>query len=66
MLSCGKANPCYHLTPFCPNCGDAMQKTTGMTPIELEILRADLPETTQTETQNSNLTFEKQTDCSWK
>lgn len=28
---------------------------------------ADTPQTeTQTETQNSNLTFEKQTDCAWK
>ena len=28
---------------------------------------ADAPQTeTQTETQNSNLTFEKQTDCPWK
>ena len=35
--------------------------------IDGKVIVADTPQTeTQTETQNSNLTFEKQTDCPWK
>ena len=40
---CGKPNPCYRLTDFCPNCGEAMQTTKGMTPIEKAIATADCP-----------------------
>lgn len=39
--NCGKPNPCYRLTDFCANCGEPMQKTTGMTPIEREIIKID-------------------------
>lgn len=51
---CGRACPCYHLTPFCPNCGNKMQTTKGLTPMEMEILRAEA---------DDNL---KRTDCPWK
>lgn len=39
--NCGKPNPCWKLTPYCANCGEKVEKPTGMTPIEKEILRVD-------------------------
>ena len=38
--NCGKPNRCFSTTPYCANCGAKMESTKGMTPIEIEILRA--------------------------
>ena len=48
--NCGKPNPCYSLTEYCARCGAKMEKPANLTPIEMEILKASIP----------------QTDCSWK
>ena len=66
-------NTCYKLQKALYDMADRKTEPTGynLSPVDKDInVRSKDEPTTQTETQNSNLTFEKvdtpQTDCPWK